>query len=447
MKNFDIVIIGAGPGGYVAAIRAAQLGAKVAVIEKDEVGGTCLNWGCIPTKYLINSVENICGQPNHLKINQGKNETVKKLRLGIEGLFKARKIELIKGIGQLKQGDTVEIFDLQGKSIEHLEGKNIIMATGSRPLELPNLKFNSRNIVSSNEIINLEEKPKDLIIVGGGVIGCEFANIFSHLGTKVTIIEMMDMILPGIDKEISRKLEIIMKKKGVNILTKTKVEKCTAPQDLLRLELSSGLSLSAEKILVCVGRSLNSQNIGLEKAGIKTERNRILVNSYLQTNVDNIYAIGDVIGGLLLAHVASYEGITAVENILVEKKETDYRVVPNCIFTQPEIGCVGLSEETAKESGLEIKIGRFPFTALGKAQVLGETEGLVKIIAQANTDKILGASILGRGATELIAIIAVAMQLEATVTQLENVIFAHPTLSEAIKEAAESVHKKAIHSL
>lgn len=447
MKNFDLVIIGAGPGGYVAAIRAAQLGAKVAIIEKDEVGGTCLNWGCIPTKSLINSVETAWGKLNFLEISQRKNEVVKKLRLGIESLFKARKIELFKGAGRFSENRIVDIFDLNGKNIDQLEGKNIIIATGSSPYELPNLKFNHQNIISSNDIINLEKVPKNLIIVGGGVIGCEFANIFSHLGTKVAIVEMMDMILPGIDKEISKKLEIIMKKKGINILTGTKVEDSIMAQDSVTVSLSSGLSLSAEKILVCVGRSLNSENIGLEKIGVKTEKNRILVNKFLQTNVDNIYAIGDVIGGLLLAHVASYEGLTAVENILQEKKEVDYQVVPNCIFTQPEISCVGLNEELAKQSGEEIKIGRFPFSALGKAQVINKTDGLVKIIADSKTDKILGAAILGAGATELIATIAVAMQFKATVAQLEKVIFAHPTLSEAIKEAAESVHKRAIHTL
>lgn len=455
MKNFDIIIIGAGPGGYVAAIRGAQLGAKVAVIEKEEVGGTCLNWGCIPTKSLINSVETACPGINFSEITQRKNEVVKKLRLGVEGLFKARKIELFKGTGKFNEKRNIEVSDPSGKIIEELEGKNIIIASGSIPFELPNMKFNRQNIISSNEVINLLKTPKDLIIVGGGVIGCEFANIFSHLGVKVTIIEMLDTILPGIDKEIAKKLELIMKKKGITILTGTKVESSSASPDTVTVNLSSGSanlaaassSLTAEKALVCVGRAINSANLGLEKAGIKTERNRILVNKYLQTNFENIYAIGDCIGGLLLAHVASYEGVIAAENILQEKKEVDYRVVPNCIFTQPEIGCVGLSEETAKQSGVEVKIGRFPFTALGKAQVIGKTEGLVKIIIDGKTDKILGAAILGAGATELISSIAVAMHFEATSEQLERIIFAHPTLSEAIKEAAESVHKRAIHSL
>lgn len=447
MKNFDLVIIGSGPGGYVAAIRAAQLGAKVGIVEKDEVGGTCLNWGCIPTKSLINSLETICDKPNYPEINLRKNEVVKKLRTGIEGLFKARKIELIKGIGQLRDQNIADIIDTEGKSIEQLRGKNIIIATGSRPLELSNLKFNGHNIVSSNEIINLKEVPKDLIIIGGGVIGCEFANIFWRLGTKVTIIEMMEMILPGIDKEISRKSEIIMKKKGITVLTKTKVGKCNSSSELATISLSDGSTLSAQKILVCVGRRLNSDNIGLEKLNIKTENNKILVNQYLQTNIDTIYAIGDVIGGLLLAHLASYEGIATVENILGEKKELDYRVVPNCIFTHPEIGCVGLTEETAKQMGTEIKIGRFPFTALGKAQVIGKTDGFLKIIAEAKSDKILGAAILGPGATELIATIATAMQFGATAKQLSRIIFPHPTLSEAIGEVAASVDKNAIHSL
>ncbi len=447
MKNFDIIIIGSGPGGYVAAIRAAQLGAKVGVIEKDQVGGTCLNWGCIPTKSLINSLETACGQPDYTEVNRRKNEVVNKLRLGIEGLFKARKIELLRGVGQIKNKNTVEVSGLDGKNIEQIEGKNIIIATGSRPYELPNLKFNRTSIISSNEIINLEAVPKDLIIVGGGVIGCEFANIFLHFKTKVTIIEMMDSILPGVDKEISRKLELIMKKKGINILTKTKVERCDSAQELVTVELSNNSNLSAEKLLVCVGRSINSENIGLENLGIKTERNKILVNKYLETNVDNIYAIGDVTGGMLLAHLASYQGIAAVENILGEKKEINYNLVPCCIFTQPEIGCVGLSEDAAKQMGFEIKVGRFPFTALGKAQVINKTEGLVKIIVEAKTDKILGAAILGPGATELIATITTAMYFNATSAQLEKIIFAHPTLSESIGEAAASVQKKAIHTL
>lgn len=447
MKSYDIIIIGSGPGGYVAAIRAAQLGAKVAVIEKDQIGGTCLNWGCIPTKSLINSLETACGQPDYAEINRCKNNLVNKLRLGIEGLFKARRIELLRGVGQLKNKNIVEVCDINGKNIEQIEGKNIIIATGSRPYELPNLKFNRTNIISSNEIINLETVPKDLIIVGGGVIGCEFANIFSHLKTKVTIIEMMDSILPGVDKEISRKLELIMKKKGINILTKTKVERSALNQELVTVELSNNSNLSAEKLLVCVGRSINSENIGLENLGVKTERNKILVNKYLETSIDNIYAIGDVTGGIFLAHLASYQGVMVVENILGEKKEINYNLVPGCIFTQPEIGCVGLSEEAAKQMGFEIKIGRFPFTALGKAQVINKTDGLVKIIVEAKTDKILGAAILGPGATELIAIITTAMYFNSTAAQLEKIIFAHPTLSEAIGEAAASVQKKAIHTL
>lgn len=446
MKNFDIIIIGSGPGGYVAAIRAAQLGAKVAVVEKDEVGGTCLNWGCIPAKSLINSVETSCGLINFSQISQSKNEVVKKLRSGIENLFKARKIELIKGFGRLSGKNNVELTNLNGNITEQLEAKNIIIASGSRPLELPNLKFDQQVVISSNEIINIDKPPASLIIVGGGVIGVEFGNLFLHLGTKVTIVEMMTTILPGIDKEIAKKLEIIMKKKGINILTATKVENAKTGPDSVTVNLSNGSSLGAEKVLVSVGRWLNSENLGLEKLGLQTEKNRIPVNEYLQTPVDNIYAIGDVIGGLLLAHVASYEGVLAVENILGEKRAVDYRVVPNAIFTQPEIGTVGLSEEEAQKTG-EIKIGRFPFTALGRAQVINKTEGLVKIIIDAKTEKILGASILGPGATEMIATISVAMQLGATSKQLEQTIFAHPTLSEAIKEASQSLYKRAIHTL
>jgi dihydrolipoamide dehydrogenase len=467
---YDVAIIGSGPGGYVAAIRAAQLGAKVCVVEKNRLGGVCLNRGCIPTKVLISCVDTLLRvrDASHFGIEVGgyevdfprmilrKDEVVSHLRRGIESLFKARKIEFIQGIARLISSNEIEVSKLEVGN-QKLEAKNIIIATGSSPLELPNLRFDGKKFLSSDQILNISETPKSLLIIGGGVIGCEFATIFASLGTKVTIVEMMEQILPQEDKEVAKKLELIFKKRGIEVLTKTKIDKVE--------------EIKQEKTLVCVGRSPNTTDLGLEQAGIKLDKGRIAVNEYLQTNLPGIFAIGDCIGGYLLAHVASYEGVVAAENIFGKLRKVDYRVVPNCIFTNPEIGSVGLTKQKAGTrpaataspgAGTSpaatihsvaaplvgaFKAVRFPFSASGKAAVLGETDGFVKIIADSQTDEILGASIIGPQATELIAETAIAMKLKAKASEISEIIFAHPTLSESIHEAFDALYERAIHLL
>lgn len=453
MDKYDVVVIGAGPGGYVAAIRAAQLGGKVCVIEKGHLGGTCLNRGCIPSKAIITSMKllslikssssfgiDVQGyQVNFPKVISRKDEVVLKLRQGIGGLFKAKKIDLKNGEGKVVQPNRV----MAGS--EEIEAKNVIIATGSEPLELPQFKFDGEKILSSTDILGLKEIPKSLLIIGGGVIGCEFACIYAELGTKVSIVEMMPNILPTEDKELGKRMALIIKKKGVEILTDTKIEKIEKNAEGILASLSNGSTMQKERALVSVGRSLNSSRLGLEELGVKIERGRLQVDECLRTSIPNVYAVGDVIGGLLLAHVASHEGLVAAENALGANKKIDYTVVPNCIFTDPEIGSVGYTEDAARQKGYEVKIGRFPFMALGKAHALGETEGFVKLVGDAKTQQILGGQILGPHATDLIAEVAVAMKLESTMAELEETIHAHPTLSEGIMEAAGNFYGRAIH--
>ena len=453
MEKYDVAILGAGPGGYVAAIYLARLGKSVAVIEKDQLGGTCLNRGCIPTKALLSSIEVLSQvkesssfgidvasyKINFEKINSRKDDIVKKLRQGIDTLFKARKITLISGAGKLVSANEIEA---SGKLIE---AKDIIIASGSIPLEISAFKFNHTNIISSDDILQLKDVPAGLIIIGGGAIGCEFAVIYNALGSKVTIVEMMDEILPNLDKETAKRLNLILKKKGISVLTSAKVEQLKQAEGKVSAILSSGEELTADKALVCVGRKPNSDNLGLEALGIKTERGRILTDSHMRTNIPNIYAIGDVVGRSQLAHVASYEGIAASKNIAGEKKETDYKAVPSCIYTEPEVASVGFSEEAAKNSGFDIKVARFPYMALGKAVAIAKTEGFVKLIGDKKTGRILGAHILGADATNLIAEAALAIKKDLSVEELGDTIHAHPTLAEGLMEACHIFSDKGIH--
>lgn len=456
MYDYDVIVLGAGPGGYVCAIRLAQLGKKVCVIEKENAGGVCLNKGCIPTKALLESARFI----KHIKrvkdfgleinnftldfkrILSRKEEIVNSLRGGIEFLFKQRGIEFIKARGVLKDNHTI---DIQNKSIT---SEFIVIATGSSPAELPNLKFGD-NIISSDELFGLEELPKRILIVGGGAIGCEFATILNFFGTEVTLIELMEHILPNEDKEMAKKLQIQIEKQGIKIFTKTRVESFSKKGDTTLTRFSNvEKEEEFETILVCVGRRINSGNIGLEEAGIAlNEKGCIVVDEYLKTSTSNIYAIGDVIGGYLLAHVASFEGIRAAENICDQVKKISYKAVPSCVFTEPEFASVGISEEKAKLLGMEIKIGRFPFKSHGKSRILGETEGLIKVIVDKKTNTIAGAQILGYCASELIATLTAFIDLNLKVDDLKDVIFAHPTVSEAIGEAILSTDKSAIHLL
>jgi len=456
---YDMVILGGGPGGYVAAIRAAQLGAKVVVVEKDQLGGTCLNQGCIPTKALVAGAEIlrmlrkgaefgiIANDPvvDFSRFMERKNRVVQRLAAGINYLFKKNKIQLVKGIGKLVSSNTVQVVREDGCQ-EELVAANIILATGSRPALIPSLGYDGQRVITSDEILTLSEVPKSLLVIGGGVIGCEFACIFSELGTKVTIAEVMPSILPAIDKEASRLMQILFKKRGIDIKTGILIKEISKGQDNVGVILENGEELRAEKILISVGRAFNTEEIGLDTVGVETGlKGEVVINSRMQTSVRNIYAIGDITNRIQLAHVASTQGIVAVENIMGMEREMDYDSVPSCIFTSPEVAAVGISSEMAEEKGIVVKIGKFPFMASGKAMAAGEAEGFVKIIAEAESDRILGVSIVGPHATDLIAEAGLAIRLEATAGQLANTIHAHPTLAEAVMEAAEAVHGLSIH--
>jgi len=456
----NIVIIGAGPGGYVAAIRAAQLGAKVTVIEDTEVGGTCLNRGCIPTKAIITSAEVLDKVKNAHefgleirgdisfsleKIIERKDKVVGTLVKGIKGLFKGSGIELLEGRGIVLNLERVKVI-LKDGSEKEIEADKIIIATGSRPLNIPTFPFDGERILSSDDILKLKGVPKSLIIIGAGVIGCEFANIFRSLGTEIIMVEMMPHAVSTEDEEISEALERELKKRKIKLILNTKVEKVMKEDEGVVATLTDGSEVHAEKILVSIGRAFNTENIGLEEVGVKKgKRGEILVNNKMETNIPGIYAIGDVVGGMMLAHVASTEGLVAAENALGGSRSIDYKVVPSGIFTNPEIGSVGMREKDAIEKGYNIKIGHFPFRALGKAHVSGEISGVVKVIANAKDDKVLGVHIIGPHATDLIHEAALAIKIGATVKDIAHTIHAHPTFSEAIMEASEDVHDMAIH--
>ncbi|MFC1623808.1 dihydrolipoyl dehydrogenase [Candidatus Omnitrophota bacterium] len=455
MNKYDLAIIGSGPCGYVAGIRASQLGMKVCVFEKEKIGGTCLNWGCIPTKALLASsmVMHNIEHANEFgidvkdynidfsKVGERKKAIVKKLASGIEMLLKAKKIEIIREKGEVKTPTIIATENME------VEAKNILIATGSLPFQIPCSPFDGDRILSSSDMLELKKIPKSIIIVGGGVVGCEFASIFRMFGSDITIIEMMPQLLPNEDAEISRKIEQIFKKRGMNIFTNVRLEKVEKDKDSINAILSNGSSIAGEKLLVCVGRAPNSQGLGIENIGIECDKGWIKVDKYFRTNINNIYAAGDVKGGILLAHVASREGINSVEAMCGEEKELDYDIIPSCIFTYPEIATVGMSEKTARARGLDARSRKFLFSAVSKAHVLGETEGFIKLVVDNASDRILGAQIIGHSATELIAEISPCIQFNITSENLAKVIHAHPTLSEAIQEVSEAVHNRAIHSL
>lgn len=459
MANAKIIIIGGGPGGYVAAIRAAQLGADVTVIEEDKIGGTCLNRGCIPTKAILASVQTLAlferaGQlgievgkvvPNFSRMMERKNKIVSQLRGGIDYLLKANKVKVIKGKANFLNSHSICIETEAGR--KELEGEKIIIASGSKPILLPFLDSNHPAVLTSEQALELKEVPESLLIIGAGVIGCEFASIFNPLGTKITMIEMMEQILPTEDKRVAQTMERIFKKKGINIFTSTKLEEITEyREDGITARLDRGEKIEAEKILICVGRSPRINDMGLEEFSLKiSQKGTIVVNKKMETTQQGIYAIGDVVGGYLLAHVASEEGIIAAENATKLTSEIDYTSVPSCIFTSPEIGTVGLTPDEAEEEEIEVTIARFPFTACGKAHVMGETDGFVQLIVRESDHKILGGQIVGSHAADLVHEIALAIRWGLTAEQLSSTIHAHPTLSEAIMEAARKAEKKPIH--
>jgi len=455
-----VAILGAGPGGYVAAIKAAQLGASVIVIEETEVGGTCLNRGCIPTKALVASAEalgevknikdfgiDLSGEaiPNIQRILERKNKVVDIQVKGIRGLFKSWGIRLLEGRGVITGRGRIRV-SLKNGGIEDVETDKIIIATGSRPAQIPIFPFDGKRILSSDDALNLTAIPKSLLIIGAGVIGCEFAFIYREFGSEVVMVEMMPRAISTEDEEISAILEKELKKKKIKIIADIKVEKVEVKDDSVVAFLSDGKTIEAEKVLVSIGRTLNSKDIGLESIGVQMgQRGEIIINEKMETNVEGVYAIGDVTGKIMLAHMASKQGIIAAENALGGDATISYDVVPAAIFTSPEIASVGLREKQAVEKGFKVKIGRFQFRALGKAHAMGEISGMVKIIADEQTDRVLGVHIIGAHASDLIHEAALAMNKGLTAKDIANTIHAHPTLSEGIMEAAEDVHGSAIH--
>jgi len=464
-KSFDIAVLGGGPGGYVAAIRAAQLGFNTIVIDKENLGGICLNWGCIPTKALLKSAEIYDMLKNHSsdygikaegvsfdfkKIISRSRDISGRITKNVEMLLKKNKIERIRGYGKLVSKTKIEIFDNEGKSFESVTADKIIIATGAKPKLFPNIPVDRKNIITSTEAMNLPSQPKELIVVGAGAIGVEFAYFYSVLGTKVTIIEMQDSLLPIEDKEVSETLEKSFKKRGIDIYTKTKVETAIIKDDHVVVSVEKDgkkIELKAEKVLSAVGVTGNVEGFGLEELGIEVERGHIKVNKEnYQTNVANIFAIGDVIGAPWLAHVASAEAIHCVEKMKgLHVNPIDYNTIPGCTYCVPQVASVGMTEKKAKGEGLEIKIGKFPFMASGKAFAAGERDGFVKLVFDAKYGELLGAHIIGPEATELISEITLAKSLEATYESIVKTVHAHPTLSESIMEAAANAYGESIH--
>ncbi|CUU02276.1 dihydrolipoamide dehydrogenase [Candidatus Kryptobacter tengchongensis] len=461
-EKFDIAIIGGGPGGYVAAIRASQLGFKTALIEKDRVGGICLNWGCIPTKALLKSAElfNLVKRASEFglkvenlgfdfkKIIQRSRQVAERLTKGVEFLLRKNNVTKISGHGFVLKPGLVGVKN-EKDEIE-IQASNIIIATGARPRELHGINIDGKVIITSKEAMLLEEPPRSMIIIGAGAIGVEFAYFYNSFGTKITLLEMMSSILPNEDREITDILAKSFQKSGIDILTGTKVVEAKAVdgQAQVKIQNESGeKTLKADLALVAIGVRGNSDDLGLENVGVEVENSFIKVDKKTyKTNVDGIYAIGDVIGPPLLAHVASAEGIRCVENIAgVETLPIDYYGIPNCTYCIPQVASIGLTEEKAIELGYEIKVGRFPFRANGKALALGETEGMVKVIFDAKYGELLGAHIVGPEATELIAEFGVAKTLESTAFEIAKTIHAHPTLSETLMEASADSLKEAIH--
>lgn len=460
-RQFDVVVIGGGPGGYVAAIRAAQLGMKTAVIERDKLGGVCLNWGCIPTKALLKNAE-IYNQFKHAdewgitykdlkfdfsKIVQRSRKVATLNSKGIEYLLKKNKVEHIAGYATLKGSRKIDVSKDE-KTIETVTAKHIIVATGARPRTLPNVKFDGKQVISSSEAMVMPKLPKSMVVIGAGAIGVEFAYFYNSFGTKVTIVEMMPNILPVEDKEISKLLESSFKKSGIEILTESKVESVTTGKEVkVVVGTKNGKKeLKAEVVLMAIGVQGNVENLGLDTVGVKVEGGWITVDDFSRTNVDGVYALGDVAGAPWLAHVASKEGIICIDAIAGKNPQPiDYDNIPGCTYCQPQVASLGRTEEKALADGYQIKVGRFPFSASGKARAIGETEGLVKLIFDAKYGELLGAHILGSEATEMIAELGVAKTLESTVSGIAGTIHAHPTLSEAIMEAAENAYGHAIH--
>lgn len=456
-----IAVLGGGPGGYVSAIRLAQLGAEVVLIEKENIGGTCLNVGCIPTKVLIHSSEMFRKLENEsdelgilikeleidwTKIQTRKTRIINNLVGGVKILLRKNNVKVLIGEGKFLNRNELEIIQ-EGNKREKIAFDYCVIATGSVPTIFPIPGIDIDNVVTSNEALSFESIPESLCIVGGGVIGSEFASIFSSLGTKVTIVEMLPNIVDTMDQEIVQYLKYELENSGVNILTNSKVESFKNSNGKVKVRISDkdGIKeIEVEKVLLSIGRKPNIKGIGLENIGVKFDRS-ISVNKYMQTNIDNIYAIGDCNGGVMLAHVASAEGMVAAESIMKISPKIDFKTIPFCVYTNPEIASVGLTEAMAMDKGFNIKTGKFPINANGKSMILGEKEGIFKYVVDEDTEEILGLHIAGPRATELIVEGALAIRLEATIDEIITTIHAHPTVSESLHEAAHAVHNSAIH--
>ncbi len=460
--KYDIIVLGSGPGGYVTAIRASQLGFKVAVVEKESLGGVCLNWGCIPTKALLKSAQ-VFDYLKHASdygltvssFDKDFNAVVARSRnvadgmsKGVQFLMKKNKIDVIEGYGTLKTGKKVDVKAADGKTTEY-SADHIIIATGARSRELPNLPQDGKKVIGYRKAMTLEAQPKSMIIVGSGAIGVEFAHFYNSMGTDVTIVEFMPNIVPVEDEDISKQMERSMKKAGVKIMTNSSVERIDTSGSGVKAYVKTAKGeevLEADMLLSAVGIKTNIENIGLEAIGIATDKDKILVNAYNQTNVPGYYAIGDVTPGQALAHVASAEGINCVEKIAgLHVDPIDYGNIPGCTYATPEIASVGMTEKQAKEKGYELKIGKFPFSASGKAKASGTSDGFVKVIFDAKYGEWLGCHMIGAGVTDMIAEAVVARKLETTGHEILKAIHPHPTMSEAVMEAVADAYGEVIH--
>lgn len=464
---YDVVVLGSGPGGYVAAIRASQLGLKTAVIEKESLGGVCLNWGCIPTKALLKSAQvneyikhakdfgiEASGTPNFEAIIKRSRGVADKMSKGVQFLMRKNKIDVIMGFGKIIAKGKLEVTDNDDKK-QTVEAKHIIIATGGRSKELPSMKIDGKKIIGYREAMILPQMPKSMIVVGSGAIGVEFAYFYNSMGTKVTVVEFLPRIVPVEDEDISKELEKQYKKQGIDIMTSSELTSVDTSGDgvIAKVKTANGeITLQADILLSAVGVAANIEGIGLETLAIKTDKNRILVDKYGQTNVPGIYAIGDCSPGQALAHVASKEGIVCAESIAYNENKyhhqpeaIDYNNIPGCTYCVPEIASVGYTEKQAKEAGYEIKVGKFPLSASGKASAAGHLEGFIKVIFDAKYGEWLGTHMIGYNVTELIAETVTARKLETTYHEVLNAIHPHPTISEGIKDAIEVAYGEAIH--
>lgn len=460
--NYDVIVIGSGPGGYVTAIRASQLGFKTAIIEKESLGGICLNWGCIPTKALLKSAqvfdyikhaadygikaENMSA--DFSSVIKRSRDVAEGMSKGIQFLMKKNKIDVIMGTAKVKPGKKVEVTGADGK-VSSLSGQHIIIATGARSRQLPNLPQDGKKIIGYREAMNLPKQPASLVVVGSGAIGVEFAYFYATMGTKVTIVEFLPNIVPVEDEEVSKQLEKNFKKAGIDVMVDSSVESVDTKGNGCKVNIKTktgNVVLEADVVLSAVGIEANIQGIGLEETGIKTDKGKIVTDKFYATNVPGYYAIGDCVGGQALAHVASAEGIICVEKIKgMHVDALDYNNIPGCTYCTPEIASVGYTEKKAKEAGYQLKIGKFPFSASGKAKAAGASDGFVKLIFDAKYGELLGAHMIGANVTEMIAEIVAIRKLETTGHELIKTVHPHPTMSEAIMEAAAAAYGEVIH--